>query len=86
MRNIHKNIVYYANSVGLDEQKDIANSNPKIDLFKWKEYRESKNHKTVPKAIPLRKQWRLIDLRPTIKLLSDEDNIGHLAYVVIGPQ
>ena len=33
MRNIDKNIVYYVNSVA-DEQKDVANSSPKLDFFK----------------------------------------------------
>ena len=37
---------------------------------------ESNNHKKVLKAVPLRKQWRLIDLRPTLKLLGDEDNLS----------
>ena len=50
------------NIVRLDEQKDVANSSPKLGLCKWEEYRESKNRRTVLKAVPLRKQWRLIDL------------------------
>ena len=46
-------------------------------FLKWEEYRESKDYETVLKAVRLREQSRIIDLRPTLMLLSDEDNHRH---------